>query len=66
MSTSGSKQIHEALIGTVMAVGEDVEVRLVRAVKPLSAALHSFKCTIGTAYGYDLATCTQLAPPHMQ
>jgi hypothetical protein len=43
MSTSGSKQIHEALIGTVMAVGEDVEVRLVRAVKPLSAALHSFK-----------------------
>lgn len=26
MSTSGSKPIHEAVIGTVMAVGEDVEV----------------------------------------
>lgn len=27
MSTSGSKPIHEALIGTVIAVGDDVEVR---------------------------------------
>jgi chaperonin GroES len=30
MSTSGTKQIHDAVIGTVVAVGEDVEITVAK------------------------------------
>ena len=50
MSTSGSKQIHEALIGTVMAVGEDVEVLHVGAVQPQQSQLAFVKQLAGRCW----------------